>query len=574
MLVGIDVGGTCTDAVIVKNGQLIAWAKRPTNHKDVLVSVTDVLDEVLKSIDIKEIERVTLSTTIVTNQLVENKEEQVDIFVVSGPGASLKKRLPVDFITLSGYTDHQGKIVERFNENITINTLNIQGPKNAHAVVSAKFAVRNPEEEQRLAQWAKSLGYKFVSQGAKLSGSLNFIRRTNSAYYNAAVSDGFATFKLAVEKALKLRKIKAPLYILKADGGSLLLENMIERPVETVFTGPAASVLGMKALLHVGVAPTVAVDIGGTTTDISLWEDGEPLMARGGVYIKDYPTAVRSFQVLSVGIGGDSWVRLDGSNKILVGPERKGTMFSLGGPDLTLGDALVVLGANTEGNKDVAIRKFNKIVKCKAIAISGDVFAMQMKLFNRKTLEPQDAIQLAEVIVATAINEVNNGVNKAISEENKKPIYVVEDIIAPKIFKPSQLVAVGGTAQTLGKYMAKGLGLKLSVPKGAEVANAVGAAVAKASLELTVRVNTNKRILVCPELGLLEKNTKVSKLSQVIDRAKELLHGMAVEQGIDNEKIEVILAEEFPIIQGWSSKDYIYTVKVQLESGVCLYVKA
>lgn len=569
MYIGIDVGGTCTDAVVIYEGTILAWAKTETLHNNLLKSVLTVLDDVLAEIDIAKIKRVTLSTTIVTNQIVEGKEEATDIFVITGPGANLEGRLPAKFIKINGYTDHRGVIAEKFTEQDVLE----YKPTAKHAAVSAKFAVRNPSEEVRLAKIVKSLGYDYVSEGSKLSGNLNFIRRTNSAYFNSAVSDGFKVFKLAVEEALKSRKIKAPLYILKADGGSLPIKDMQDKPIETVFTGPAASVLGMEALLHVSDAPTVAMDIGGTTTDISLWENGVPLLARGGVDIAGYASSVRSFQVLSVGIGGDSWVRVE-NKKLKVGPERKGKMMAIGGIHPTLGDALIVLGTSKRGDYDLACKGISEISGFEDIILDEEIKTLYNTIFG--TISSEITLEeKAKLIVVTAIRTIKRGVEKAISQENKKPIYVVEDIINPKLFIPEKLVVVGGSAETLAKFIGQGLKLPAAVPKAAMVANAVGACVAKATLELTLRVDTAKRLLVIPELGIMQRNTPINSLN----KAKKMLNRLLVEEASkievqENYETETLLAENFPVVQGWSEVNYLITLRMQLKAGVRTYVKA
>ena len=158
------------------------------------------------------------------------------------------------------------------------------------------FGVRNPKEEIDVAQ-ALADTYHTISTGSALSGNLNFPRRTISAYFNSAVASVFKEFKNAVYHALDTFHITAPVYILKADGGSLPIETVESIPVETVFTGPAATVLGLEALRSTKDAHTVALDIGGTTTDISLWKQGKPLMTKEGVSIREYPSAVRSLRL-------------------------------------------------------------------------------------------------------------------------------------------------------------------------------------------------------------------------------------------------------------------------------------
>lgn len=310
MLLGLDVGGTFTDAVIIDGHRVVATAKRRTTKDNLMNGIGEALDAVLEGYDTSNIEQVTLSTTVVTNTIVEEKEQVVDLYVVTGPGRNVDDIFPVKPIYLQGYTDHRGIVVERTPADAVRGIANMVQTRSGTdlAAVSAKFGVRNPQEELSITEELKNT-YHAISNGSLLSGSLNFPRRTISAYFNSAVTPVFTVFKKNVEDALSARDIVAPLHILKADGGSLPIEHMVSRPVETAFTGPAATVLGLSALGVIGNQHTVALDIGGTTTDISLWKHGRPLMTKNGVSIREYPSAVRSFAITSVGIGGESVVR-------------------------------------------------------------------------------------------------------------------------------------------------------------------------------------------------------------------------------------------------------------------------
>lgn len=545
MYLGIDIGGTFTDAVVIEEGQILAWAKGPTYKEDLLGSLLSTLDEVLPKIDKHRVERVTLSTTFVTNIVVEGREEPVDIYVIPGPGASLEGRLPRSPIYVEGYTDHRGKVAKALGDI----PLNRREKGHTLALASAKFAVRNPQEEMALSRRLKEAGYDVVSEGAKLSGSLNFIRRTNSAYFNSAVSTSFKIFKAAVEEALQKRGLTCPIYILKADGGSLPLSAMAERPVETIFTGPAASVLGMEALLTMSEGMVVAVDIGGTTSDISLWRGGQPLMARGGVYIKDFPSSVRCFQVYSVGIGGDSYVRYE-EGQLKVGPERLGPAMALGGSEPTLGDALLLLGYCQYGD----------LQRAKA--------AMTM-LVNAKGDGEEDLLPMAREVVVKALDTIKRGIDRAIEMENKKPIYVVADIVNPHAFKGEELVIVGGTAPALGPSLGEFLQIPYSIPEAAAVANAVGAAVSKGTMCITVRVDTRSKTLTVPELGYEEAYPFKPSLQDVKERGQEILEEAMRQSQIEEVfEVEVLSEEEFSIIEGWSREDKLLTVTLQTKAGV------
>lgn len=567
MLVGLDVGGTFTDAVVVADGRILKSHKCRTTKPNLMEGIEAALAGVAAAINPSEVTRVTLSTTIVTNALVMNQVDPVDLYVVPGPGMDIRPMLPAEPVVLSGYTDHRGSLAAPLKQS---ELDAIPGEKrHARAAVSAKFSVRNPGLEQALKEELLADGYETVSAGAELSGSLNFPRRTVSAYFNSAVLGTFESFSEAVKAALARYGLTAPVYILKADGGSLPLERMKASPVETAFTGPAASVLGMAALRSMPETMTVALDMGGTTTDISLWQHGVPMMARGGAMIREYPSAVRSFAVSSVGIGGESAVAFDENGQLQVGPDRLGQSLVLGGTIPTLGDALIVLGKADYGDTEKAWQGLAELLQ--------KAPAQYVKCAHKKAGDDDErnAVKfLAEDIVAQAVNVITEGIAASVQRENKLPIYVVRDIVEPKLFTPEELVAVGGTAVALAPFVSERLGLPVQIPQNAPVANAVGAAVARETLMITVHVDTAKRLLVVPELGIHQKQGAVQTAAQTEALALEFLQKAAEDLGLINAPSgHIISVEDVPIIEGWQSMHRLITVKAQLEPGVSEYVR-
>lgn len=554
MLLGIDVGGTFTDAVIIDGANVVSWAKRRTTKDNLMNGITEALGAVLVDIDSAQIEQVTLSTTVVTNTIVEHKEQPVDLYVIAGPGRNVDDIFPVRPVYLKGYTDHRGIVVESTKcEAINHIAHTVQSRSGTNlAAVSAKFGVRNPKEELDVTN-ALSAMYDTISTGSSLSGNLNFPRRTISAYFNSAVTDVFNRFRQAVCDALVAHNITAPVYILKADGGSLPIDTIASVPVETVFTGPAATVLGLEALRSATLGHTVALDIGGTTTDISLWKQGEPLMTKEGVSIRNYPSAVRSFAVTSVGIGGESVVRYNNGN-LTVGPERVGPSVALGGIEPTLGDALIVLGKAQYGDGQKAYEGIAQI---------------------DSTI---DATTMAQRIVNVAVQVIQEGIDTVVAKENKRPIYVVADIVHPDPFVPAQLVIVGGTAASLGPIIGDQLGLPIHIPSDAAVANAIGAGVANHTMAITIHVDTKRRTMVVPELGIQDTSSHLRSAQAVEEVAYSLLREAAKEQGLVTSDvlpdIETISVEDFPVVDGWQSMERIITVKVQLQAGVSSYVES
>ena len=570
MLLGLDVGGTFTDAVIIDGHRVVATAKRRTTKDNLMNGIGEALDAVLEGYDTSNIEQVTLSTTVVTNTIVEEKEQVVDLYVVTGPGRNVDDIFPVKPIYLQGYTDHRGIVVERTPADAVRGIANMVQARSGTdlAAVSAKFGVRNPQEELSITEELKNI-YHAISNGSLLSGSLNFPRRTISAYFNSAVTPVFTVFKKNVEDALSARNIVAPLHILKADGGSLPVEHMVSRPVETAFTGPAATVLGLSALGVIGNQHTVALDIGGTTTDISLWKHGRPLMTKNGVSIREYPSAVRSFAVTSVGIGGESVVRLKNGN-LTVGPERVGPSVALGGVEPTLGDALIVLGHANYGDFNLASRALQDL----ADAIQAALQSNNINTSNNQLTLIKTASDVAKLILQNALETIQRGVDEVITVENKCPIYVVADIVNPDIFVPEHIVVVGGTAPSLGASIGEYMDLPITIPENAAVANAIGAALALSTIELTVHVDTKRRLLVIPELGIKQQNCTLKRAEQVVERAKEALSEEALRLGLDTaQEIEIISIEDFPVVEGWQSMERLITVKVQLAAGVKHYVE-
>ena len=202
MLLGIDVGGTFTDAVLLDNeraatkgvAQVLAQAKVPTTHEDVLQCLLAALDAVLPQVEAaaSKIERVVISSTIVTNALTENKLDPVFLAVITGPGMNIKGHVPVTPYYLSGYVDHRGKITAQIDWTKHRDLLNKKG--SGVCAVSGKFAVRDLQLEFQAEHELTRCGYKKVFLGSELSGELNFVRRTNSAYFAAQVDSLFQKF--------------------------------------------------------------------------------------------------------------------------------------------------------------------------------------------------------------------------------------------------------------------------------------------------------------------------------------------------------------------------------------------
>ena len=540
MLLGIDVGGTFTDAVILEQGEIAAQAKRATTHDDVLHCVLAALDAVLQPELAAKLERVVISSTIVTNALTEGRLDEVFLAVIAGPGMNIAGHLPVTPCYLQGYVDHRGKITAQLD---LLKLLKQRGK--GVAAVSGKFSVRNPQLEYQAEHELKKCGYKKIFLGSGLSGELNFVRRTNSAYFAAQVYELFAHFCERIREALAERGIHAPVHILKADGGTLPLAVALEQPVEAVFTGPAASVLGIEAL----AAPTVnsiSLDVGGTTTDIAFWQNGLPLMAKRGAVINGFPTAVRAFHMRSVGIGGDSRIHKT-ADGYTVGPEREGPAAAVGGEVATLSDALIVAGYVSFGETARSLAALEKF--------GG---------------EPQLE---AQKIIASAVGIIRETIEAMLDEWAKQPVYTVDDVIRGTEFVPAQLIGVGGGAPGLIKALGEAMELPVEIPAGAMVANAIGAAVARPTLSAGLRADTTEGFYIIPESGRRERLPK--RFTQKV--AEELLSSWLREQTADwqlpDAETELVSCEHFRTVHGYYDTGDIYNLRMQLRPGILYKVQ-
>lgn len=541
MLLGIDVGGTFTDAVLLNGSEIAAQAKTPTTHEDVLQCILQALDMVLPKHqeEINKIERVVISSTIVTNALTEDKLDPVFLAVITGPGMNVTHKFPVAPYFVSGYVDHRGKITAQIDWTKHRDLLNRRGA-NSVCAVSGKFSVRDPQLEYELEHELKQNGYSKIFLGSELSGELNFVRRTNSAYFAGAVYRIFKNFAGKIQRAMAERGICAPVHVLKADGGTLPIEAAINQPVEAIFTGPAASVLGIEAL----AAPTVnsiSLDVGGTTTDIAFWENGLPLMARKGAVVNGYPTAVRAFHMRSVGIGGDSAITKT-EDGYRVGPMRQGPAAAVGGTKATLSDALIVAGYVSFGDVTKSLA---------AIAALGG--------------EPKEE---AQKIVQAAVDTIRTTVAEMLDEWAKQPVYTVDDVIRGTEFVPEQLIGVGGGSLGLIKALGEDMELPVDIPKGAVVANAIGAAVARPTLSAGLRADTTDGFYIIPESGKRERLPRGFNEQKAENILSDWLREQTADWQLPDQETELISCEHFRTVHSYYDTGDIYSLRMQLKLGI------
>ena len=551
MLIGIDVGGTTTDAVIVDGSKVVKTAYVPTDHDNLLTCLLGAIDELVQGIDTSKIERVVLSTTLITNMIAEGKTDPVALVLIPGPGTNPKDYALGESIILDGAIDFRGKEIEKLREpQIKEAATRVKAQGLSRVAVVGKFCQRNHAHELKVCElMAAALPGSRIELGHKVSGQLNFPRRAATTMLTAATIDSYERFAKDVARALKERKISAPVYILKADGGTLPLDKSVQMPVETIFSGPAASIMGVLALTKPGES-CVVVDIGGTTTDLALILSGKPLLSAKGARVGSLLTHVRAFAVKSVAIGGDSAVSVSGGDgSLAVGPHRDGPPLCMGGYGPTPTDALRVLGLTQIG--DAA--KAEKAMQIVAQSLGCT------------------AREAAEKVVDAVVERIVFEVNEMFREWEQEPAYRVWEIMKRETLFARSVVGVGGGAPPLVPLVAARLGAAAIVPEYAPVANAIGAAVARPTLTLNLHIDTEKGEFSVAEEGLTGRVTDQNMNLDNAERlARRLLAERAARLGIGEYagEAEVTYSEVFNMIRGWSTVGKLMDVRMEIPAGL------
>lgn len=556
MLLGIDVGGTHTDAVAIdlKNGaQVVASTKVRTKDDDLLWSVTEALKIILEHIDRDAVTQLNLSTTLSTNAIVQGKTEDVGVIISSGPGIDPHNYMPCkDFHVIDGSIDHRGNEVRglaRRQLSGAIDACRENGVKVFACV--GKFSTRNPRHENEMrravSQGAGVDGADFITTGHQLGGALNFPRRVATAYFNCSVWRLYNEFATAVEDALEEMGLgHVTVNILKADGGTMPVPQSRNMPVQSIFSGPAASVMGIIALTDI-FHDSVILDIGGTTTDIAVFADGAPLVEHEGISIGSHPTLVTALKVHSIGIGGASALSVVG-DEVRVGPNRLGPSVCLGGERVTLTDAL-----NYQGSCEVG-----EVEKSRA---AMDAYAAAHSLTGE---------QLADMAVEYAAEAIHEATRELLEEINSKPVYTIHELVENKRVVPKKVYLVGGPAEPMKMPLFRKFQLSTEVPENYAVANAIGAAMTRTTWELELFADTQRHVLFIPSLSYREN---VHSSYDLKDAEKDAINQLTMQLDsmgvfLRDEDAQITHSSSFNMVEGMDQVGKNIRVKCQVRPGV------
>ena len=340
LYLGIDTGGTYTDAVLfepatsgtgIDAGHVVAKSKSLTTRHDLTIGIAGAVDAVLgkNSGCADDIVFVSLSTTLATNALVEGQGTRVALIYVGFEQADIEragldKALAGDPVIClpGGHTSH-GREVEPLDLAPLKKVLEKLIDQVDGFAVAGYFATRNPDHELQIRQFLLDNSDLPVTCSHELSSRLNGPKRALTTVLNARLIPLISNLIKTTTDFLHSRNILAPVMMVRGDGALISAEFAIERPIETILSGPAASIVGARWLT--GARDAVVSDIGGTTSDIAILDNGRPILSPLGANVGGHQTMVEAVAINTFGLGGDSEISLahdDANKRLKLGPRR------------------------------------------------------------------------------------------------------------------------------------------------------------------------------------------------------------------------------------------------------------
>lgn len=321
LALGVDTGGTYTDAAIVTwpDARMVASAKALTTPADLSAGIGAAISTALAAAPAQASKRVGvvgLSTTLATNAIVEGVGHPVCLILI-GYDEQLLRRFDLerhlvtsDIIHIAGGHDGGGNEITSLDEAALRRALQGRAHRADAYAVSGYFSIRNNSHEVRAREIIhEEVGARDVTCAGELTAQLDSVRRATTAALNARLVPLLRGLVTTVRTSLADVGVRAPLMVVKGDGSMVRADYALERPVETILSGPAASVVGAWHLA--GRKDAWVVDVGGTTTDIAVLREGLPCLDRDGARVGGWRTMVETLHVHTVGLGGDSHVSVE-----------------------------------------------------------------------------------------------------------------------------------------------------------------------------------------------------------------------------------------------------------------------
>ena len=313
-ILGIDTGGTYTDGVLLdfEGKVVVAKAKAFTTPQDLTIGIKECIDN-LGKIDPKQIRMVSLSTTLATNAIVEGRGGKVGLILIGKEKPTGVLPAHKNVLVSGGHDLYGIPFGELDTQALTNVIARMKGEVDTLAI-SGIFSNRNPNHENQAKEIIRREWNVPIVCAHELSSKLGYYERTVTACLNARLLPIIRELLGAVKTVLINNHIEAPVMVVKGDGSLISEEKAFERPIETILSGPAASVVGATFLT--GIETVLTLDMGGTTTDIGIVKNNRWRMNEKGAIVGGWRTHINTAEINTFGIGGDSYIRVNGDSHI------------------------------------------------------------------------------------------------------------------------------------------------------------------------------------------------------------------------------------------------------------------
>ncbi|MDR2613527.1 MAG: hydantoinase/oxoprolinase family protein [Deltaproteobacteria bacterium] len=556
MYLGVDVGGTHTDAVLLDGSLGLRAAAKVHTGADLVATLREVLAEVLAGADAAGVERLTVSTTLGLNSLLTGTADPVGLIVTGGPGLALDPSClgACGVRILTAAQDHRGAEIAPLGAGEAGEAARGLAREGARALVcGSKFGPKNPGIEESVRAEAEAAFRGPVIAASSLFGGLNLPRRLASAVLNASVLRLYGDFLGQLEEAVRSLGLAARVLVLKSDGGVMTAGEARRVPAAALAAGPAASLLGLWSLDRGRDGDVLMADVGGTSTDLAVLSRGKPLLAPQGLRIAGRETLVRGLLTWSLALGGDTDLAR-GPAGFVPEPRRRGPALALdpegaaAGRPPTLTDALNVLGRAEVGDPGISRAAFRKL--------------------------GADPEVLAAEAVAVFLGRLREAADEFTDRVNRQPCYTVSEFLVDWRLAPARAVLLGGPARSLAPLAGDYLGLPVSAPPEASYANALGAALARPTAEAELYADTALETLSIPTLNV---RRRIGRDYTLEDAKRDLLEAMAgagrgagggAGPAQDGGAFQFTLAESFNQMGGRGRSGRVIRVKAQEAPGL------
>lgn len=508
-VIGIDTGGTYTDSVLLEtvgtgSESVLKKAKAFTTHENLEIGIENSLNALqLTKHEINAVNKVVLSTTLATNAIVENKLCKTGLILI---GERPNGKLATNEIEIvQGQVSIKGYVNINLNKKEVYDAIGRLYEKVEAIAVSGAASVKNPILEQEVKALVNERCDMPVICGHEFVNELGFIDRTNTVVINAGLVGIINRFISSIKCVLNKHDIKAPAFIVRGNGTLVSLDFIGTNPVETVLSGPAASLIGTVHLTNISNA--VIADMGGTTTDIGIIKNKRVALSEGGAWIGGWNLKIKSAKLNTVGLGGDSQISII-EGKIKVGPKRILPLCRGGEEDVTPTDLLHYTNEYVQWKRNVVRKKI--VQHMVSLGMDSDE---GVKAFEKAVIEK-----------------------------------LYRESVLPYELLKFPLCAIGAPAKTWFCKTQQEHNFNLIVPENYEVANAVGAAVAgiQEIVQVTIRKGEeNRGFLLHGVDARYVFKTKMEAVNKGLEVSRQQAEQLILKQGLQIGDVEIECVDSY-----------------------------